>query len=84
MDNAKNLRAQQLLNARRAGWTNAEFWEAKALLDATPNSEMEPGIPVFALMIAWGEVEARRIDRGEHEGPGPKLHAALQAKWPVA
>jgi len=84
MKNAKNARAKQLITTLRLerDWSNEEFWEAKAILDSTPNSEMDAGTWVMTLMYAWGDVEGYRIDRGEHEGCGPELHAALLAKWP--
>ena len=83
MDNAKTLRAAELLNAlRTAGWTNPEFWEAKHLLDSTGNPDMDD--TMVGLLFAWGDVESDRISCGEHDAPPPGLMESLASVWPIA
>ena len=84
MNTAKTLRAAELLTTLRAeGWTNAQFWEAKQLMDSVSYREGSDDDAFISLLFAWGDIESDRIACGEHDKCDDLLAAELDAKWPI-
>lgn len=84
MDTTKTLRATELLTTlRTVGWTNAQFWEAKQLMDSVSYNEGSNDDAFINLLFVWSDVESDRIACGEHDKCDDLLAAELDAKWPV-
>ena len=85
MNTAKTLRAAELLTTLRAeGWTNAQFWEAKQLMDSVSYREGSDDDAFISLLFAWEDIESDRIACGEHDLlERERLAAELDAKWPI-
>ena len=84
MDATKTLRATELLTTlHTVGWTNAQFWEAKQLMDSVSYNEGSNDDAFINLLFVWSDVESDRIACGEHDKCDDLLAAELDAKWPV-
>jgi hypothetical protein len=84
MNTAKICRAAELLTSLRTeGWTNAQFWEAKQLMDSVSYSEGSDDEAFVSLLFAWSDIESDRIACGEHDGCDDLLASELDAKWPI-